>query len=57
MAGGRRPWQTVAMRRTRSIALALSVLLLGGWEPLWRTDPDVDAGNRAYADQRAVSSG
>ena len=28
------------------------VLALGGWEPLWRADPDVADGNRAYTDKR-----
>ena len=30
----------------------LLILPLAGWEPLWRPDPDVSAGNRAYADKR-----
>ncbi len=28
------------------------VLALGGWEPLWRLDPDVADGNQAYANKR-----
>ena len=42
-------WHTSGMRWMRAALIALAVLLLAGWEPLWRTDPDVDAGNRAYA--------
>lgn len=37
--------------RLRWIAPVL-VLALGGWDPLWRQDPDVADGNRAYADKR-----
>ncbi|HWO20147.1 MAG TPA: hypothetical protein VNO30_15275, partial [Kofleriaceae bacterium] len=35
----------------RSLALVL-LLALGGWEPLRSPDPDVQAGNRAYAEGR-----
>ena len=35
----------------RSLALLL-LLALGGWEPLRSPDPDVQAGNRAYAEGR-----
>jgi hypothetical protein len=41
-----------AGRETRRALLAVAVLALGGWEPLWREDPDVEAGNRAYREQR-----
>ncbi len=36
----------------RGAALAALVLALGGWEPFRTADPDVEAGNRAYADGR-----
>jgi len=39
----------LAWRRT---ALAALVVALGGWEPFRTADPDVEAGNRAYADGR-----
>src|SRR5688500_1675972 len=39
------------MQRGRWL-VAVAVLALGGWEPLWRNDPDVEAGNKAYAEQR-----
>src|SRR5512146_331338 len=32
----------------KRVALAAAILALGGWEPLWRQDPDIEAGNRAY---------
>ena len=35
----------------RALALAL-VIALGGWEPFRSPDPDVEAGNRAYAEGR-----
>jgi tetratricopeptide (TPR) repeat protein len=52
MAGARAAWQTRAMSRLRAWLLVLAVLPLAGWEPLWRHDPDVAEGNRAYAEQR-----
>ncbi|HEX3764160.1 MAG TPA: tetratricopeptide repeat protein [Kofleriaceae bacterium] len=36
----------------RGAALAALVVALGGWEPFRTADPDVEAGNRAYADGR-----
>lgn len=52
-------WQRVGgrgrldpMHRLRACLLALAILPLGGWEPLWRSDPDVIDGNRAYQDGR-----
>jgi tetratricopeptide (TPR) repeat protein len=52
MAPPRRPWQTHGMRRLRALWFALVLIPLGGWEPLWQNDADVDAGNRAYAEGR-----
>ena len=46
------PWQTGLMRRLRALWFALALIPLGGWEPLWQNDADVDAGNRAYAEGR-----
>lgn len=40
------------MHRLRALLLALLVLPLAGWEPLWRVDPDVADGRRAYAEGR-----
>jgi hypothetical protein len=34
----------------RGAALAVLVVALGGWEPFRTEDPDVEAGNRAYAE-------
>ena len=52
MAAPPRPWQTDGMRRLRALWFALVLIPLGGWEPLWQNDADVDAGNRAYAEGR-----
>ncbi|MBL8620646.1 MAG: tetratricopeptide repeat protein [Myxococcales bacterium] len=40
------------MRRLRALCFVLVLIPLGGWEPLWQNDADVDAGNRAYAEGR-----
>ena len=44
-----RPCHASWMRRALAIAL---VVVLGGWEPFRTADPDVEAGNRAYAEGR-----
>jgi tetratricopeptide (TPR) repeat protein len=38
--------------RVRALLFAALLLPLGGWEPLWRLDPDVAAGNKAYQQKR-----
>ncbi|MBZ0235174.1 MAG: tetratricopeptide repeat protein, partial [Deltaproteobacteria bacterium] len=38
--------------RLRALLFAALLLPLGGWEPLWRLDPEVAAGNRAYQEKR-----
>ena len=46
-------WQDPAVRALLRRGLFLALLVpLAGWEPLWRDDPDVAAGNRAYAERR-----
>lgn len=52
MAPAPAPWQTGGMRRLRALGFVLVLIPLGGWEPLWQNDADVDAGNRAYAEGR-----
>ncbi len=52
MAPAPTPWQTRGMRRLRALCFVLVLIPLGGWEPLWQNDADVDAGNRAYAEGR-----
>src|SRR5262249_54079649 len=37
---------------TRISLAAILAIALGGWEPFRTTDPDVEAGNRAYAEGR-----
>lgn len=52
VAGDRRAWHARPMHRLRACLFALAVLPLAGWEPLWRLDPDVAAGNQAYREGR-----
>jgi len=52
MARAGTTWHHRSMHRLRACLLAFAILPLGGWEPLWRLDPDVVAGNRAYQDGR-----
>ncbi|HUQ07530.1 MAG TPA: tetratricopeptide repeat protein [Kofleriaceae bacterium] len=40
------------MARFRALLFAALLLPLGGWEPLWRMDPDVAEGNKAYQEKR-----
>ncbi len=48
-----RPWHARwVMRCLRPLLFAALLLPLGGWEPLWRPDPDVAEGNKAYAEKR-----
>ncbi len=43
------PWHAPPMRRALAV---IGVLVLGAWEPFRMLDPDVEAGNRAYAEGR-----
>lgn len=52
VAGPATPWHARGMSRLRALVLALAILPLGGWKPLWRLDPDVADGNRAYQEGR-----
>ena len=47
----RSPQRSLPATGRRALA-ALLVLALGGWEPFRTADPDVEAGNRAYAEGR-----
>jgi tetratricopeptide (TPR) repeat protein len=40
------------LRRLRPLLFAALLVPLGGWEPLWRLDPDVVEGNKAYEQKR-----
>ena len=42
-------WHGVGMRRA---IFVVAVVALGGWTPFRTIDPDVEAGNRAYAEGR-----
>jgi Ca-activated chloride channel homolog len=47
------PWHARRLGTVaRSSLAALAVVALGGWEPFRTTDPDVEAGNQAYAEGR-----
>ncbi|HEX3476837.1 MAG TPA: tetratricopeptide repeat protein [Kofleriaceae bacterium] len=47
-----KPSRSVLAGWWRGAALVALVVALGGWEPFRTADPDVEAGNRAYADGR-----
>jgi hypothetical protein len=47
------PWHARRLGTVARTSLAaLAVVALGGWEPFRTMDPDVEAGNRAYAEGR-----
>ncbi|MGH2900546.1 MAG: hypothetical protein ACRDMZ_17870, partial [Solirubrobacteraceae bacterium] len=48
-----RPWHARSLGTAlRASLAAFAVVALGGWEPFRTADPDVEAGNRAYAEGR-----
>jgi hypothetical protein len=47
-----RPWHARRLRTARAWLTAAAVVALAGWEPFRTVDPDVEAGNRAYAEGR-----